>query len=176
MFPFILLTGLFNVPLIFIKNGATNHDTYFALMAMFVVSSISSFLFYLYSQKDIHPDWQRRIFLFPVYMAGSMGFAVNNTKAVIEGLIGKQSEFTRTPKYMITDQKDGWKGNKYAPTKIPWTVVFEVLLALYFVFGVSASIYYLEIAAIPFQLMFLGGFGFVAFLSVKHALVTRARA
>src|ERR1035437_8422608 len=110
-------------------------------------------------------------------MAGSMGFAVNNTKAVIEGLIGKKSEFKRTPKYMITDKgDDAWKANKYAPTKVEGTGGFEILFPLYFLFGVCTSIYYLEIAAVPFQLMFLGGFGFVAYLSVKHAWLRRARA
>jgi cellulose synthase/poly-beta-1,6-N-acetylglucosamine synthase-like glycosyltransferase len=176
VFPFILLTALFNVPLVLIKNNGGNHDTYFTIMAVFVLSSISSFLFYLYAQKDIHADWQRRIFLFPVFMAGSMGFAVNNTRAVIEGLIGRKSEFTRTPKYKITDKKDGWKGKKYSATKVDWTIIVEVFLTLYFVFGVAASVYYLEIAAIPFQLMFLGGFGCVAYMSLKHAFLSRVRA
>jgi len=175
VFPFILLTGLFNVPLVFIKNNGGNHDAYFTLMAIFVLSTIGSFLFYLYSQKDIHADWQRRIFLFPVFMAGSMGFAVNNSKAVIEGLFGRKrkSEFTRTPKYKITDKKDGWKGKKYSATKVEWTIFVETFLALYFVFGVAASIYYLEIAAIPFQLMYLGGFGSVAYMSIRHAFLSR---
>jgi cellulose synthase/poly-beta-1,6-N-acetylglucosamine synthase-like glycosyltransferase len=176
VFPFILLTALFNVPLVLIKNNGGNHDAYFTVMAIFVLSSISSFLFYLYAQKDIHTDWQRRIFLFPVFMAGSMGFAVNNTRAVIEGLIGRKSEFTRTPKYKITDKKDGWKGKKYSATKVDWTILVELFLTLYFVFGVAASVYYLEIAAIPFQLMFLGGFGCVAYMSLKHAFLSRVRA
>ena len=79
-------------------------------MSIFVLAFIGSFLFYMYSQKDIYADWRRRIFLFPVFMAGSMGFAVNNSKAVLEGLFNRKSEFVRTPKYGIEGQKASVEG------------------------------------------------------------------
>lgn len=172
VFPFILLAGILNVPLGFIKNSG-GYESYFAVMSVFVLAFIGSFLFYLYSQKDIYPDWRRKIFLFPLFMAGSMGFAVNNTKAVLEGLFKKKSEFVRTPKYMIEGKKDSWVGKKYVPVKVSWTVIIEVVLALYCFFGVASSLYFLEIAAVPFQLLFALGFGFVAFLSVRHAWEAR---
>jgi hypothetical protein len=49
----------------------------------------------------------------------------------------------------------------------------EVALALYCLFGVVASLYYLEIAAVPFQLLFFMGFGFVSYLSIQQALQAR---
>jgi len=172
VFPFILLAGILNVPLIYIKHQG-GYETYFAIMAVFVFAFLGSFLFYLYSQKDVHKDWQKRILLFPLFMAGSMGFAVNNTKAVFEGLFKKRSEFVRTPKYNIVDKKDFWMDKKYVPAKMSFTVIIEVLLALYCLFGVVSSIYYLEIAAVPFQLLFSMGFGIVATLSLKHAWLAR---
>ncbi|MDI6802540.1 MAG: glycosyltransferase family 2 protein [Bacteroidota bacterium] len=172
VYPFIMLAGILNVPLIFIKHQG-GYENYFAIMALFVFAFLSSFLFYLYSQKDIYPDWQRRIFLFPLFMAGSMGFAVNNTKAVIEGLLNKKSEFVRTPKYRITDKKESWAGKKYTPVKIGYTVFIEAALALYCFGGVMMSFYFLEIAAVPFQLLFSMGYGLVAFLSLKHAWLAR---
>ena len=172
VFPFILPAGILNVPLIFIKHQG-GYETYFSIMAVFVFAFIGSFLFYLYSQKDIYKDWQRRMLLFPLFMAGSMGFAVNNTKAVIEGLIKKKSEFIRTPKYSVVDKKDNWLDKKYVLKKFNYTVIIELLLALYCLFGVAASIYYLELAAVPFQLLFSMGFGLVAWLSIKHAWLAR---
>jgi cellulose synthase/poly-beta-1,6-N-acetylglucosamine synthase-like glycosyltransferase len=172
VFPFILAAGILNVPLIFIKHQG-GYETYFSIMAVFVFAFIGSFLFYLYSQKDVYKDWQRRMLLFPLFMAGSMGFAVNNTKAVIEGLIKKKSEFVRTPKYSVVDKKDNWLDKKYVLKKFNYTVIIELLLALYCLFGVAASIYYLELAAVPFQLLFSMGFGLVAWLSIKHAWLAR---
>lgn len=169
VFPFIILVALLNVPLVIIKNTVAGVDVYYSLMSIFVLASVSTFLFYTFSQKAIHWDWQRRLMLFPVFLAGSMGFAVTNTKAVFEGLIGKKSEFARTPKQGDTD-KSKVKDIKYRQRKISPVVFFELGLALYFIFGISVSIFYLEIAAIPFQLMFLIGFGTIGIMSLKHAL------
>jgi cellulose synthase/poly-beta-1,6-N-acetylglucosamine synthase-like glycosyltransferase len=172
VFPFILLAGVLNVPLVYVKNHG-GYETYFALMSIFVVAFIGSLLFYTFSQKEIYPDWRRRLFLFPLFMAGSMGFAVNNTKAVIEGLISKKREFVRTPKYAIEKKGDAWTNKKYVPKQLSFTSVVELVLALYCLFGVLSSLYFAEIAAVPFQLLFCLGFGFVSFLSFKHAWTAR---
>lgn len=175
VFPFILIAGILNVPLIFIKHQG-GYENYFAIMAVFVFAFIGSFLFYLYSQKDVYQDWQKRMLLFPLFMAGSMGFAVNNTKAVLEGLLRRKTEFVRTPKYSVVDKKDDWLDKKYVFRKFNYTVIIELALALYCLFGVAASIYYLELAAVPFQLLFSLGFGSVAWLSIKHAWLARRTA
>ncbi|MBI4430023.1 MAG: glycosyl transferase family 2, partial [Ignavibacteriales bacterium] len=107
------------------------------------------------------------------FMAGSMGFAVNNSRAVFEGLFKKRSEFIRTPKYQIEGKAGSWLEKKYVPLKLDWVVVVEILLALYCFFGVISSFYYLEIAAVPFQLLFFFGFSSVAALSIKQALAAR---
>jgi cellulose synthase/poly-beta-1,6-N-acetylglucosamine synthase-like glycosyltransferase len=172
VFPFILIAGILNVPLIFIKHQG-GYETHFAIMAVFVFAFIGSFLFYMYSQKDVYTDWNRRILLFPLFMAGSMGFAVNNSRAVLEGLLKKKSEFVRTPKYSVIEKKDNWTNKKYVLKKFNYTVIIELILALYCFFGVAASIYYLELAAVPFQLLFSIGFGLVAWLSVRHAWIAR---
>jgi hypothetical protein len=121
----------------------------------------------------VHADWQRRLFLFPLFMAGSMGFAVNNSRAVLEGLFKKKSEFVRTPKYSIRQKKDSWTDKRYVPTKMSPTVILELVLAAYCLFGVVSSIYFLEIAAVPFQLLFFLGFTLVSVMSVRHAWVAR---
>lgn len=170
VFPFILLVAILNIPLVIIKNQVGGYDEYYTLMSVFVLASVSTFLFYMYAQRAIHMDWRKRLLMFPVFLAGSMGFAVNNTKAVLEALFNKRTGFTRTPKYKIVSLKDKWQKKKYVQKKISGTVILELLMALYYVFGIGISIYYIEIAAIPFQLLFLMGFGLVGYMSLKHAL------
>ena len=169
VFPFILLAAILNVPLIFIKNSGS-HELYFALMSLFVLAFISTFLFYLYSQKDVRSDWRKKIVLFPLFMAGSMGFAINNSRAVFEGLLNRKSEFVRTPKFKLVDGKETWAGKKYLNNKIGFSVIVETIMAVYCLIGVASSIYFLEIAALPFHLLFFTGFSFVAITSIKHAL------
>jgi hypothetical protein len=160
---------MLNIPIVMIKISTAGYDSVYSLMSIFVLASISTFLFYMYGQKAIHLDWRKRILLFPVFLAGSMGLAVNNTKAVIEALVGKKTEFTRTP-------KDGDKApsntikKKYRQNRVTMLVAVELLLTLYFIVGIGYSLYHLEIAAIPFQILFLLGFGTVGLMSLRHAL------
>jgi cellulose synthase/poly-beta-1,6-N-acetylglucosamine synthase-like glycosyltransferase len=174
VFPFILLACLLNVPIVLIKNSG-HYDTYFTFMSIFVLAFIASFVFYLYSQKDVYDDWRSRVLLFPVFMAGTMGFALNNTKAVIEALIKKKSEFVRTPKYLIVDKDDTWQDKKYVHSKVSFLVVLESIVAVYSFSGVVISVITLQISAIPFQLMFSFGFGLVAYLSIKHVIDNNKR-
>jgi cellulose synthase/poly-beta-1,6-N-acetylglucosamine synthase-like glycosyltransferase len=172
VFPFILLAGILNVPLIFIKNSGP-HDTFFNLMSIFVLAFVSSFLFYLYSQKDVHSDWRKKIALFPLFMAGSMGLALNNSRAVMEGLMNRKSEFVRTPKFKVVNKSDASNSFKYMNKKVQLSVYVEMVLAVYCFIGVLASVYFMELASLPFQLMFFIGFAFVSFTSLKSAHAKR---
>ena len=169
VFPFIILVAMLNIPIVMIKISTTGYDSVYSLMSIFVLASISTFLFYMYGQKAIHLDWRKRILLFPVFLAGSMGLAVNNTKAVLEALVGKKTEFTRTPKDGDKAPKNTIK-KKYRQNRVTLLVAVELLLTLYFVVGIGYSLYHLEIAAIPFQILFLLGFGTVGLMSLRHAL------
>lgn len=169
VFPFIILVALLNLPIVLIKNLIGGYDFYYSLMSVFVLASVSTFMFYTYAQKAIHIDWRKRLLLFPVFLAGSMGLAVNNTKAVIEAIIGKKSPFARTPKDGIVGKEENKTAKKYISRKIEPVVFFELLLTLYFVISIGISAYFLEIAAIPFQLLFLAGFGIVGYMSLKQA-------
>ncbi len=170
VFPFIILVALLNVPIVLIKNTIGGFDQFYSYMSVFVLASISTFLFYMFAQKAIHLDWRRRLLLFPIFLAGSMGFAVNNTKAVVEAIIRKRTGFARTPKDGIVGTNATVINKKYKQKRISVTVFFELMLALYFIAGIAISIYFLEIAAIPFQALFLLGFGTVGYLSLRHAI------
>lgn len=173
VFPFILAIAILNVPMVFLKSEHPELKAYFDMMAIFAFASLSSFLFYLCAQRDIRDDWRNRILLFPIFMAGTMGLAVNNTKAVLEALFKHKSPFLRTPKYNIRTNKDQWSNSAYRLSKISAGTVVEFILAGYFLFGIVASLTFSEIAAIPFQLMFLFGFGFTSILSIRHAWIPR---
>lgn len=171
VFPMIIAVALLNVPVVLVKNMVGGFDQFYTYMSIFVLATASTFLFYAYAQRDIHKDsWRKRLLLFPLFLAGSMGLAVNNSKAVIEALIGKKSGFIRTPKDGSVGNDKGVDKKNYRQRKIKFEVFVELFLTLYFLVGIGISIYYLEIAAIPFQLLFLFGFGMVGVLSLKSSL------
>src|SRR5262249_52508037 len=91
----------------------------------------------------------------------------------IEVLLKKNTEFVRTPKNSVIGKNDQWINKKYALMKFDYTIVIELALALYCLFGVAASIYYLGLAALPFQLLLCMRIGLVGWLSIKHGWLAR---
>lgn len=167
VFPFIFIVSLLNLPLLLIKNSNRDHSLYFAISSIFVLAFWGSFMLYKMSQKEVYPDWKKRLFYFPVFMAGSMGFSVNNTWAILQGLLNIRSPFQRTPKYRIVGKRDSWVGKKYR-SKLSFTVVLEFLMAAYTFATVVVAVYYNEWSALPFLMMFAFGFGFISTLSLSQ--------
>jgi cellulose synthase/poly-beta-1,6-N-acetylglucosamine synthase-like glycosyltransferase len=169
VFPFVLLTGVLNVPLLFIKNGG-EFNFVINFMSLFILAFISTFLLYVLAQKNIHRDWIKRGLIFPIFVSGSMGMAINNSRAVFEGILNKKSEFIRTPKF--SSGEDIHNQKKYLSTpKISFQIMLEILFTIYSFVGVIIAIYFLELTAIPFHLMFFVGFFSVSSLSLKQVIV-----
>ena len=168
VFPLLLIVALLNPVVVMIKEPG-EYDWYYLMMGFFVIPFFGPFLSYLFSQAEIYKDWRDRILLFPIFLAGSMGLSVNNTRAVLLALLGKKTEFVRTPKYMVEERKSVWRTSKYLTSKIDWIILIEFALALYMLLAIAYSFVHLELSAIPFKLMFLTGFATVSTLSVKHS-------
>jgi cellulose synthase/poly-beta-1,6-N-acetylglucosamine synthase-like glycosyltransferase len=169
VYPFILILALLNLPLILIKNHFPESKVFFYIFSFFLVSFGASFLFYALSQKTLYKNWKKRMLLFPVFMSGSMGFSINNTRAVLQGLFKKKTPFIRTPKYKLTGNKGSFLGKNYG-ISTDKMVIIEMLMAIYSCLSLVIAIYYFEIGIIPFMLMFFAGFSLIGYLSVKHHL------
>ena len=52
------------------------------------------------------------IVMFITFFSIAMGFSLYNSIAVIEGHLGKRSDFIRTPKFNFNSLNDSWKGNR----------------------------------------------------------------
>ena len=98
------------------------------------------------------------------------GFSLHNTIAVLEGHLGKKSEFVRTPKFNINNIKDSWRKNKYIRKKVSLNVIIEGILTLYFAFGIYSAFVVGNLEGdfglFPFHLMLFFGFGYVFYKSI----------
>ena len=108
------------------------------------------------------------IVLFPIFLALSMGLSLHNSIAVIQGYIGKQSPFIRTPKFNIQDLRDSFKNQNYLAKKLPLTTIFEGLLAIYFLCAIISGFYLSSNPFFIFHLMLMLGYGTICFYSVRH--------
>jgi hypothetical protein len=101
----------------------------------------------------------------PAVLAVGIGLSVNNAKAVIEALLGHESEFTRTPKYRVEGASDEWKQKRYRGT-LSFLPFVELLLGLYFTAMAGYAFVNGIYGTLPFILIFQAGFLYAACLSL----------
>jgi cellulose synthase/poly-beta-1,6-N-acetylglucosamine synthase-like glycosyltransferase len=137
-------------------------------LPLFLASTCSISSFYLVSQREIHPKtWWRAILYMPFVMATGIGISVRNAQAVIEAIIGKKSEFARTPKFNIAGKKGSFAKKSYR-NRAGWMPYAEVLLGLYFAATVLYSIRNENYATIPFLLLFVWGYLYTGIMSLSQ--------
>jgi len=88
---------------------------------------------------------------------------------VVEGLIGHETDFIRTPKtgvQLTTDR--GWQKKTYRVKKNFMPMV-ELAFALYFAVSIYVAAERGHWASLPFLFLFLTGYVYVGTMSVLHA-------
>ncbi|TYA53328.1 glycosyltransferase [Formosa maritima] len=170
MFLNVLIVAVLSIPMLYIKNEYAHLKPYFYMMSFFVISSLIFFVCYWFMYKKIYgsglKNFVQYIMMFFTFFSIAMGFSLHNSMAVIEGHLGKRSDFIRTPKFNIHAIKD----NKYLKNNISLNVLFEGLLTIYFAFGMYSAFVVGDqggdFGLFPFHLMLFLGFGFVFFKSI----------
>jgi cellulose synthase/poly-beta-1,6-N-acetylglucosamine synthase-like glycosyltransferase len=132
---------------------------------LFFAATFSFCNFYVVCQREIHTDWRSRIKYVPFLMSVGIGLSINNTRAVVEALFNKQSEFTRTPKYHIEGDSDEWVGKKYRQS-VAVQPLAELGLGLYFTATVFYALANQIYGTLPFLVLFQVGFLYTGLLSI----------
>jgi cellulose synthase/poly-beta-1,6-N-acetylglucosamine synthase-like glycosyltransferase len=132
---------------------------------LFAAATLSVCNFYIVSQRELYPDWRTRLKYLPFLMSIGIGLSVNNTRAVLEALFRKESEFNRTPKYGIERESDEWAGKKYHQT-VGVQSIIEVALGLYFTGTVFYALINQIYGTLPFLMLFQIGFLYTGLLSI----------
>jgi cellulose synthase/poly-beta-1,6-N-acetylglucosamine synthase-like glycosyltransferase len=133
---------------------------------LFAAATLSVCNFYIVSQRELYPDtWKSRLKYLPFLMSIGIGLCVNNTRAVLEALFKKDSEFARTPKYGIERDSDEWAGKKYHQT-VGVQSLIELALGFYFTGTVFYALINQIYGTLPFLMLFQIGFLYTGLLSI----------
>jgi cellulose synthase/poly-beta-1,6-N-acetylglucosamine synthase-like glycosyltransferase len=141
-------------------------------MGVFVLATMSAFVFYLASQLQLSRDWRTVFKFMPMLMALGVGICISNSKAIIEALAGKQSEFVRTPKYGRGGQLPaGSRPKRKSRNILPY---IEFAFGVYMVICAIFSVVFIRAAmTAPFLLIFAFGFFYVSVLSFQAQRASR---
>jgi len=137
-------------------------------LAGFAILGIFYFTAFIQFEKSFPKNIWRFVQLFPLFLSISMGLALHNAIAVIEGYAGRKTSFIRTPKFNIFSSRDNWKSNKYLGKGITWLTLIEGILAVYFGYGIILGFRLHDYGLMPFHVMLTFGFAMVFFLSFTH--------
>jgi cellulose synthase/poly-beta-1,6-N-acetylglucosamine synthase-like glycosyltransferase len=165
-YPLLMILSLLLLPNLAFRTRHGWREVLIIDLPLFFGTTCSIASFYLASQREINPTgWRSQIKRLPLVMSLGIGLCVNQTRAVLEALIGRETEFVRTPKHGVTGKSEGWMAKKYRAAK-SLTPYVELAFAAYFVLAMAVALRGGHYISMPFLAMFLVGFLYVGTLSV----------
>ncbi len=147
-------------PAMYLRRGTETWKLLAIDLPLFLAATVSVLVFYATSQLALGPGWRRRLLQFPALMGLGIGLAINNSRAVLEGLWQRGGVFRRTPKYRIEGKDDAWQNKQY---RLPTDTSFylEAILAGYFVVCFLLAFKFEMWLSIPFLYLFLQGYTYM---------------
>ena len=178
VFVFILLISLISLPILHIKDSFSDMNFILQYGAIFLLSTLFLMYYYWQSYRDkttnLSISFLKFCGRFLIFLMVSMGLALSNTVAVIEGYLGIKSSFVRTPKFNV-NVKSEFKGNRYDKKSLSLINIFEGLLMVLFTYTAINRTIYGDLGMVPFHLMLAYGYGIVFFHSLKELKTAKAK-
>jgi cellulose synthase/poly-beta-1,6-N-acetylglucosamine synthase-like glycosyltransferase len=174
-YPLMVLLSTMLLPAMIVRFYQGYFQMLFIDLPLFLASTCSISSFYLVSQRELRPKtWWRTFLYMPFVMATGIGISVRNAQAVIEAIMGKKSEFARTPKFNI-EGKQGTFAKKSYRNKAGWMPYAEILLGVYFSLTIVYAIMNENYATVPFLLLFVWGYLYTGFMSLGQTYFAHLR-
>ncbi|MBV8201471.1 MAG: glycosyltransferase [Acidobacteria bacterium] len=168
-YPLMLLLSLLIFPAMMLRRGASMHMLLLVDLPFFLSATASVLVFYLMSQVASGSGWRKQLRYLPALMGMGIGLSVVNSHAVLTGLVQHGGTFHRTPKYRIETSGQDWRGKRYR-AGVSSTFAVEAVLATYFSLCTAFAVLTGMWLSVPFLLLFVQGYGYMALLSVTPAL------
>lgn len=166
---FLLVLAALQLPNMLLRRQIDNPELLLLDVPLFAATTGSMFLFYLSTHHFLYNNLWEAIKRLPLTMALGIGLSLNNAHAVMEGLLGRESEFVRTAKHGITSKGESWRRKPRYKANKTFMTMMEVALGLYFVATIALAIYTGSYVTVPFLVLFMVGFLYVGALSLYQA-------
>jgi hypothetical protein len=173
-YPFMVVFSVILLPAMIVRFYQGWFQMLYLDLPLFLASTCSVSSFYMVAQRELYPrDWWKRIRFVPFLMATGIGLSVTNSMAVIEALLGKRSDFVRTPKYHVELKEEGWERKKYVRRGSGWRPYAELGLAAYFISATAYSFRVGNYLTVPFLLLFFMGYSYMGMMSLFQTPLRR---
>jgi cellulose synthase/poly-beta-1,6-N-acetylglucosamine synthase-like glycosyltransferase len=175
-YPMMMVVSALMLPVMICRFYMGWMQMVFLDLPLIVASFWSISAFYVIAQREIFPgSWKRTFFFLPALMAVGVGLTVINTRAVFEALLGIRTGFVRTPKYAIEKLRPSLAPASYR-RKSGWLPFIEIAIGTYFLAMTAFAIEVDNFFALPFLLLFVGGYYWAGFSTLLQEYRDRMRA
>ena len=164
-YPLMCVLSVLMFPSMVIRYNMGWYEMLLIDVPLFFAATFSVCNFYMVCQREIHRDWRARLKYLPFLMSIGIGLCINNTRAVVEALLNKHTDFARTPKYRIEGDSDEWVGKRYRQS-VAVQPLIELALGLYFTMTVFYALANQIYGTVPFLVLFQIGFLYTGLVSI----------
>jgi cellulose synthase/poly-beta-1,6-N-acetylglucosamine synthase-like glycosyltransferase len=157
-YPLMVLVSALMLPVMIVRFYMGWMQWLFVDLPLIVASFWSISAFYVMAYRELHPKaWKRSVFFLPALMAAGVALTISNTRAVLEAFFRVQTSFARTPKYAIQTKGKKIRNSTYR-NRSGWLPYAELACGAYFLYMLNFAVDSLNFIAVPFLLLFVGGY------------------
>jgi cellulose synthase/poly-beta-1,6-N-acetylglucosamine synthase-like glycosyltransferase len=168
--PLMVATIILSLPLIHLQKHQPVSWILVTAFVLFIFATCGPSAIYVSSQRVLYPDWRSKVRWIPLLTLIGTGIAVNNSRAVIEGLRLSGGNFIRTPKFAIHR-----RGDRPARLRAYWLKVdllpyLELALGLYALLALGTALGTKGIWISPFLFIYACGLLYVSLTGIGESL------
>jgi cellulose synthase/poly-beta-1,6-N-acetylglucosamine synthase-like glycosyltransferase len=165
---FLLVLAALQLPNMLIRRQMEHPELLMLDVPLFLATCGSVAAFYVTAHHDLYGGRWQAIKRLPIMMALGIGLSINNGRAAVEGLFGRDVEFVRTPKRGTVDGEPASGTYRYRG-RWHWHNTIELAFGIYCTATLVVAIATRSWASVPFLLLFCAGFTYVGLTSLYEA-------
>jgi len=175
-YPLMIIVSALMLPVMIVRYYMGWFEMLLIDLPLIAASFWSISAFYVIAHRELFPKTWKRAFLFlPALMAAGVALTIINTRAVLEALVGYQTSFQRTAKYAIGGQSKVALENVSYRRRSGWLPYAELAVGAAFLAIVIFAIGSFNYLAIPFLMLFVGGYFWAGFTTLWEEYQSKLR-
>ena len=155
-------------PVLLALNYEIQATAWSAVLGIMIYLILGPVTYVFMIRKIWGKNWKNKTLQYLFLILFASGISINNSVAVIDGMIGKKNEFLRTPKFGVVEKKQKWESQSYV---LPFTktTVIEIFFSVYGCVALIISFMSGHQLFMPLIALQTFGFMYVAYLSIVQS-------
>ncbi|MFZ1199639.1 MAG: glycosyltransferase, partial [Desulfobacterales bacterium] len=161
--PLMLFLTVMALPVLLSGQPRLTALLFFAFGSLLALSCSGPSRLYMVAEHALGKSRLKTLLLMPLMVCFGCGLAVNNSRAVLEALIGRQSDFVRTPKRGFSSAK------RYLPARSSLYLT-EIGVGLWCLVGMIIYFFTEHFLVGHFLFLYAAGYLTIGILSWRHSI------